>query len=115
MPPNPHTLKPFTKNDPRINRNGRPKSFDALRKLAQQIAHEVVKAGGVEVVIDGHKVTVAEAILRQWATSKDARLQQAFMEYAFGKPPQTTNLRFDATPIAARVVDYRAGIAEAED
>lgn len=115
MPPNPHTLKPFTKNDPRINRNGRPKSFDALRKLAQQIAHEVAKVNGVEVVIDGHKVTVAEAILRQWATSSDARLQQAFMEYAFGKPPQTTNVQLDASAITAKLVDYRAGITEAEE
>lgn len=83
----PKQLTPFKKGDPRINRLGRPKSFDAARELAQQIAHEVAKAGGNEVVIDGHRVTVTEAILRSWATSKDARLQQAFMEYAFGKPP----------------------------
>lgn len=32
---------PFVKGDPRINRKGRPKGFDQLRALAQQIAAEV--------------------------------------------------------------------------
>ena len=79
--------KPFIKGDPRINRKGRPKTFDAARELAQQIAHEVVRSGGEDVVIDGHRVTVIEAIMRQWATSKVPALQQAFVEYAYGKPP----------------------------
>ena len=87
MPPNPQNLKPFKKGDPRINRNGRPKSFDALRALAQEIAHEKAKAGGNTVVIDGHSVTVTEAILRQWAQSKNPVLQQRFIEVAFGKVP----------------------------
>jgi hypothetical protein len=78
----------FRRGDPRINKNGRPKSFDALRALAQQIAHEKAKAGGEVVVIDGHAVTIAESILRQWATSKSPALQQRFMEIAFGKVPQ---------------------------
>ena len=85
---NPAPEHRFTKGDPRINRKGRPRTFDAVRELAQQIAHETAKAGGSEVVIDGHRVTVTEAILRQWATSKDPRLQMAFVEYAYGKPPQ---------------------------
>ena len=71
---------PFVKGDPRINRKGRPKSFDQLRELAQQIAHEEVKAGD-------KKLTVVEAIMRQWAQSKDPRLVQAFIAYAYGKPP----------------------------
>jgi len=78
----PKQLKPFVKGDPRINRKGRPKSFDALRALAQQIAHEPTNA-----VLDGHKVTVAEAILRQWAQSKNPQLARAFIEIAFGKVP----------------------------
>lgn len=91
--------KPFVRGDPRINRNGRPKSFDQLRTLAQQIAHETAKQRkeGVEttVIIDGHSATVAEVILRQWAQSKNPALQQKFIEVAFGKVPQPVDLRGD--------------------
>lgn len=90
------TGKPFTKGDPRINRKGRPQSFDALRELAQAIAHEKAKAGGETVVIDGHAVTVAEAIMRQWATSKNPTLQRAFIEIAFGKVPDRVTVGSDA-------------------
>jgi len=79
--------KPFVKGDPRINRNGRPKSFDQLRDLAQQIAHEKARSGDAPVIVDGHAVTVAEIVLRQWFQSKDFRKQQAAMEIAFGKVP----------------------------
>jgi len=84
---NEQNLKPFQKGDPRINRKGRPKSFDALRILAQQIAHEEATAGGQPVVINGHRVTVAEAILRTWAQSKNPQLARSFIEIAFGKVP----------------------------
>lgn len=80
-------LKPFTKGDPRINRNGRPKSFDKLRELARAISHEPVKQSGEPLVIDGHIVTVAEAMLRQLATSKNPRDRQLFLEIAYGKVP----------------------------
>ena len=103
MPPNPQNLKPFVKGDPRINRKGRPKSFDALRTLAQDIAHEKAKAGGNTVVIDGHSVTVAEAILRQWAQSKNPRLQERFIEVAFGKVPQAVEVTGkDGGPIVVK-------------
>jgi hypothetical protein len=82
----------FKKNDPRINRLGRPKSFDALRSLAQQVANEVAKSGGQEAIIDGHKVTVAEAIVRSWALSKNPQLQKAFVEIAYGKVPDPIEL-----------------------
>lgn len=82
----------FKPGDPRINRKGRPRSFDALRSLALDISHEVARAGGQQVVIDGHIATIAEAILRSWAISKDARLQMAFIEYAYGKPPIKTEM-----------------------
>jgi len=81
-------LKPFKKGDPRINRKGRPKSFDKLRELALQIAHEEAKNKGECVVIEGKKVTIAEMVLRQWASSKNPTLQKSFMEIAFGKVPE---------------------------
>ena len=83
----------FKRGDPRINRKGRPKSFDALRELARQISHEVATTkNGDDLVIAGHKATVTEAILRQWAGSKNPRLQQAFIEVAFGKVPSAVEI-----------------------
>ena len=70
----------FVKGDARINRKGRPKDFDALRELAKQIAAE-------PVMIGDKKLTVVEAILRQWAQSKNAILQKGFLEIAYGKVP----------------------------
>ena len=98
---NPNPTKPFTKGDPRINRKGRPRSFDALRELAQEIAHETAQAGGADVVVSGHKVTVAEAILRQWAMSKNPQLQRAFIEVAYGKVPDALDVE-----ISKVIVEY---------
>lgn len=85
----------FAKGDKRINRKGRPKSFDALRSLAQQIAHEEV----------GDGLTVTEAILKRWAGSKDSRLQIQFMEVAFGKVPQPQEISGkDGKDIVLRII-----------
>ena len=98
--------KPFVKGDPRINRKGRPKTFDAFRELAQQISHEPAISDGQKLEINGHVVTVAEAILRRWAASKDPRLQMAFIEIAFGKPPQRTEITgADGKPVETKITE----------
>lgn len=99
-------LKPFKKGDPRINRKGRPKNFDAFRELAQAISHEIALKNGEPLIINGHTVTVVEAILRQWAQSKDPRLQMAFIETAFGKPPQRTEITgADGKPMETKITE----------
>ena len=85
--------KPFVKGDPRINRKGRPKSFDAMRELALQIAHEVAQSKKGEcIVINGKKATVTEMILRKWASSGNHQLQKAFIEIAYGKVPDVKEI-----------------------
>ncbi len=77
------------------NNKGRPKSFDALRQLAQTIAHEDISDG----------MTVTEAILRKWAGSKDPRLQLQFMEVAFGKVPNPVEIGGkDGNDITVRIL-----------
>lgn len=89
----------FQERKHQINRKGRPKSFDTLRALAQDVAHEVAKKkDGSEVIIDNHKVTVIEAILRQWAS--DPKRQRDFMEYAFGKVSQPVEVSYDKELLA---------------
>jgi len=95
----------FQERKQQINRKGRPKSFDALRELAQQIAHEPTA-----IVVDGHKVPVAEAILRQWAQSKNPQLQRAFIEVAFGKVPD----KLDLTSDGEKIVIHWGGTAKGE-
>ena len=82
----------FQERKHQINRKGRPKDFDALRELAQQIAHEVALKDGQALIISGHIVTVAEAILRSWATSKNPMLQKAYLEICYGKVPDKIEL-----------------------
>jgi hypothetical protein len=110
--------RPFTKGDPRINKKGRPKSFDALRSLAVEIAHEVAMSGDAPIVINGHKVTVAEVIMRKWAASGDPQLQRGFVEIAFGKVPsevQVTGRADAAIPIAVVQPGYLSMLKNESD
>ena len=75
------TGKGFVRGDARINHRGRPKGFDQMRSIALGIARETVTTSR------GERITVAQAILRSWATSKEPVLQRAFIEYAFGRVP----------------------------
>lgn len=101
----------FKKGDPRINRKGRPRSFDAFRELAVSISHEPVLNGETPVVLDGHIVTLAEGILRKWSMSKDPRLQMAFIEIAYGKVPQRSELT-GADGGAIEVIHVKPGGSE---
>lgn len=81
------TGKPFTKGDKRINRKGRPKTFETLRAEALKIAGEIVTDKNGEPV-----ASRIHAIMLDWATSKDVRKQQLFIEYAYGKVPDKTEV-----------------------
>ena len=92
-------LKPFKKGkgkntDPRINTNGRPKSFDKLRKLAQQIAHEEARGvDGTALIIGGQKQTQITMLMRQLIKDNPVK----FLEYAFGKPKDEVELSGELT------------------
>src|SRR5215472_13453118 len=73
--------RPFKKNDDRINRTGRPKTFDELRRAADLIASEMVPGA------DGKMISRGELLLRSWIKSKNPILQRSFVEYWVGKFP----------------------------
>lgn len=81
----------FTKGDPRINRKGRPRSFQAFRELSQDVLHEeATDKDGKPIIINGHIATNAEMIVRSWLTDK--KRQQALIEVAYGKVPQSIDV-----------------------
>jgi hypothetical protein len=104
--PKPGTFEKGAGKDPRINRKGRPKSFDAVRALFQSIAQEpIVQKDGTHYVIDNHIVTIIEGIGRSWATSKNGQMQKAFVEVAYGQVPSVTRLEGqDGGPMVIKVV-----------
>jgi hypothetical protein len=108
--PIPSGLRPFKKGDPRINRSGRPRSFDQFRALAQKIAGEKLSFP------DGSVITVAEAILRSWAKSKEPILQRAFIEFAFGKVPDKveTDTLANKTVVTLHYAHEREAVERAE-
>lgn len=79
---NSDNLVPFVKGDKRINRHGRPRSFDALRKLAIKIAGETIPGA------NGDDITRIEAMLRVLTSSKAPADRALFLAYAYGKPKE---------------------------
>lgn len=80
--------RPFVKGDARINRKGRPRKIDDYRALVQSILNEAAtdKAGNA-LTANGHAMTVIEAMTRQMIQSKNPRMAQIILEYAYGKVP----------------------------
>ena len=95
---------PFVKGDPRINRKGRPKSFDALRVLAISIAREdATDPHGKPLEWAGKPVTYAEYVLRSWVFDKNH--QKDFIEAAFGKVPDKVDVTTDGKIVVKIVND----------
>jgi len=88
-------LTPFVKGDKRINRKGRPKSFDALRKLAVRIAGENVPES---------EVTRIEAMLRVMSSSRNPADRALFLAYAYGKPKEQIDLTSAGQKITVALV-----------
>jgi len=114
--PNPSPATRLKPGDPRINRKGRPPTFDAWRALLQEIANEPAvtsKDGGgkrlvlikIPKVVDGkpvfeqdgitpvmvdHYATNAEMVARQ--IMSDPKRQVMFIEGAYGKVPQAVTV-----------------------
>jgi len=104
--------KPFTKGDPRINRKGRPRTFDQLRKLALSILGEPAKgADGQPIVIDGHIATNVELILR--SAMKHPHFARWLIEVAFGKPPERIEVTGrEGAPLKVQAYDYYTAAAK---
>jgi hypothetical protein len=75
-------MPPFTKNDPRINRHGRPKdSFETVRKMAREFAEQPSE-------IDPTK-TNARICLEK---IRDGKSPGVLLEFAYGKVPSPVEL-----------------------
>jgi hypothetical protein len=98
--------RPFVKGDARINRKGRPRKIDDYRALVQSILNEAAtdKAGNA-LTANGHAMTVIEAMTRQMIQSKNPRMAQIILEYAYGKVPAPVELSGpDGGPVLTEIV-----------
>jgi endo-alpha-1,4-polygalactosaminidase (GH114 family) len=88
-PPKKSQFKP---GDKRINRNGKPKSFAALRKLMQEQAGEIALDANGNPITDknGRPRTNAARFVEAWM--KDRKQRKAFAEFAWGKPKEEIDI-----------------------
>jgi len=80
---------PFTKNDPRINKDGRPKKLPEIDALMAIVMGE-----------DKDGITAAEAILkalRAKASKGDIRAAEVLLDRAYGKARQTIDSEISIT------------------
>ena len=81
-------LRPFKPGDPRINRGGRPKSFDALRKEVQKILNE-------EFAYDEtseRTLSRLHAMIRGMSSGRNPGDHKTLLEYGYGKVKDEINL-----------------------
>jgi hypothetical protein len=80
----PKQLKPFVKGDPRINRNGRPRSSKQIEDLIHALLALPAKdKNGKSVLVNGEQATEAEAMLIDMA--RNPKNRQTLLEYGYGK------------------------------
>lgn len=85
--PNPENLKkrkPFTKNDPRINKEGRPKKLPEIDQLLADVLGE-----------DGKGNIAAKSILialHKRAMKGDVRAAEVLLDRAYGKAKQSIDI-----------------------
>jgi hypothetical protein len=87
---NPQNLKPFIKNDPRINRNGAPKLPDLKEAIAKILAEEKDGKTALDAIL---------AALRAKAAKGDVRAAQELLDRGFGKAQQLIDMKTNGNTI----------------